>query len=204
MNFKDAVKEMKDVTFDNAVYFDCDDTLIMWAYDQEHDSKTVDIVDEYGISNRVLPHLYHIEKVKKHFEADHKVYIWSQGGEDWALRVTAALGLQDHVTDVLCKPELYYDDVHSDMFLGKPQYLDPYTGEPSFPFDEEKKNRDNNELVRKFFTGWKQNREEIRILETALKEISVLARFTDGGTGDAILDVIDKAFDGEDNSEQSG
>lgn len=201
MNFKDAVKEMKDVTFDNAVYFDCDDTLIMWSYDKGYDSEAINIVDEYGISNRVLPHPYHTEKVKKHCEAGHKVYIWSQGGEDWARRVTEALGLQNHVTAILCKPELYYDDVHSDMFLGKPQYLDPYTGEPSFPFDEEKKNQSNNELIRKFFTGWKQNREEIRVLETALKEISVLAGFTAEGARDAIIDVINKAYDkiGESN-----
>lgn len=83
------------VESDKVLYCDVDDTLIVW--DDQHAT--------------YKPHKKHIALIKRFFERGQPVIIWSAGGYKWALRITKELGLENHVTAVLCKPVWWMDDL---------------------------------------------------------------------------------------------
>ena len=123
----------------NAVFFDIDDTLVMWnATQEELDMRGVDfecpgsLVDIDKDSNesfapawkeRLLPHRKHIEQLKKHKMRGHTIVVWSAGGFDWAAAVIRALKLENFVDLVISKPTWSYDDLQPAEFIPKPQWM---------------------------------------------------------------------------------
>lgn len=103
-------------------YFDVDDTLVMWGQSIENSSLLIKI-EHPGYTEWLLPHYEHIERLKRHKARGHQVVVWSQGGSDWAEAVVKALHIEPYVDVVVTKPAVYYDDVDSVAFMGKPLYF---------------------------------------------------------------------------------
>jgi hypothetical protein len=96
------------------VYFDVDDTLVLWPeFGSEDFGYTLDL----GAGIFVRPHEFHIQKLKEHKVRGHKVVVWSQGGSEWAEKVCKALGIEAYVDVVISKPRWFYDDLPASAFL---------------------------------------------------------------------------------------
>lgn len=106
---------MKIIGNDSTVFFDCDDTLIMWNHNRD-ESKLVPVTSN-GITELLRPHYKHIEQLKKHKFRGHTVVVWSAGGVEWATAVVKSLKLEKYVDLVIAKPRWYYDDLQPQEFL---------------------------------------------------------------------------------------
>ncbi|RLF65333.1 MAG: hypothetical protein DRN30_04175 [Thermoplasmata archaeon] len=120
-------------TMDAPIYFDVDETLVLWNWDKELDCKKITILteDDGGYTWDFVPHQPHIDKMIEHFNRGCKIYVWSQGGEDWARKVVDELGLNAYVTNCMTKPAWIYDDMPATNWCNEDNrvYLDPVTGE---------------------------------------------------------------------------
>lgn len=101
---------------DNSIFFDVDDTLVLWSYPGDRHEDTL-LIDNYGCLTRLLPHKAHISQLIKHKNAGHSIVVWSQGGVVWATNVVKALKLEEYVDVVMCKPFWYYDDIPMHVFM---------------------------------------------------------------------------------------
>jgi len=111
---------MKTLDDKHTVYFDVDDTLILYDCIQD-DTPESDIVTVDG--TRFLKATNHIALVKEHKEFDdYVIVVWSQGGSRWAEKVVRALGLDSYVDLIVNKPYMFYDDLHPSYFMGKRVY----------------------------------------------------------------------------------
>lgn len=132
----------------NSVWFDVDDTLVLWSPTPEEKEKYgIDVncpgskilnkdgtVDEApGWVERLVPHFTHVEQIKKHKARGHTVIVWSAGGWEWARAAVMALGLERYVDLVISKPEWVVDDLPVEKFMPKSQYA-----KNVFPVLEEK------------------------------------------------------------------
>lgn len=99
------------------VYFDCDDTLVMWGRHQS--PKCVAFKDPYNKGEKILlvPHENHIQKLISYSGNGWVVVVWSRGGYPWAREVVRGLGLQGYVDHILAKPDIYFDDVKCCDFM---------------------------------------------------------------------------------------
>lgn len=84
---------------DRPLFVDCDDTLVMWK------------------GENYVPHLKHIEMVKRFHKRGLPVIVWSAGGYEWALRIVKELYLENYVTAVMAKPMWYIDDLKVESFM---------------------------------------------------------------------------------------
>jgi hypothetical protein len=123
---------------DQAVFCDVDDTLIMWNPSKEELEKNgISITCPAGYSiidgeltpsgswtARVLPHLAHVEQLKRHKARGHTVIVWSAGGWDWAKVAVKALGLEPYVDLVISKPTWIYDDKKAAEFMPSSQWME--------------------------------------------------------------------------------
>lgn len=93
--------------------FDCDDTLVLWPKDYNKPGEGR-IEFEYG-SEKVylIPHSYHVIFLKHCFNRGDHVIIWSANGYKWALQVAMKLGIQNHFSQIMCKPTRHVDDKES-------------------------------------------------------------------------------------------
>lgn len=122
----------------NTVWFDVDDTLILWNPPKDQlESRGIDItcpksmtlnddgelVDCGSWTTKVVPHRVHVEQLKKHKLRGHKVIVWSAGGEDWAEAAVKALKLEDFVDIVVEKPSWIYDDIKPEDFMPRPYWM---------------------------------------------------------------------------------
>jgi len=134
------------------VYFDVDDTLVMWNPPNPNDPDVIEIVcptsrtkriiqeldaetgdlkdlppDEFvevgSWTERLKPHKKHIEAMKLHKLRGHTVIVWSAGGWEWAEAAIRALNLEKYVDLVLEKPMWCYDDLPPSEFIPKVQYI---------------------------------------------------------------------------------
>lgn len=115
------------------VYFDCDDTLVMWPPHKGRDEDLIHIPDPYqaGKTIAVYPHKEHIAYLKNRWQKnDDTIVVWSAGGQPWAQAVVTALGLGNVVDHILAKPDVYVDDLHCAQFMGQQLYK-PYGDEQS-------------------------------------------------------------------------
>lgn len=118
---------MKVLKNELTVYFDVDDTLVMW--NQPITERTLNIICPYsGRAEQVVPHNVHIKVLEHHKARGYHVVVWSAGGWEWAKAVVEALGIQDHVSEVRSKPLKYFDDLPAAEILGTRVYI---------PFKEE-------------------------------------------------------------------
>lgn len=106
------------------IYFDVDDTLILWNCPPE-EGEEYQIVQYKANRIKMVPHIPHIKLLKQHFNENKKIVVWSQGGADWAEAVILHLGLENYVHAIMSKPTEYVDDLHSYYFMGKPTWLNP-------------------------------------------------------------------------------
>lgn len=119
---------MKVITATRSVFFDVDDTLVIWDWQSVNPEGNglISITNpSCGVSELVHPHLRHIELMKQFKARGHTVYVWSQGGSEWAAAVCKALGIENMVDYVLDKPNWYVDDLHVNAWMRAPIYLDP-------------------------------------------------------------------------------
>lgn len=102
---------------DQAVFFDCDDTLVLWNYPADTPGSDLIWINNYGTSVPVMPHKKHIEQLRAHRVRGHQIIVWSAGGWEWAQAVVTMLGLKDCVDAVMSKPAWFYDDLTSSEFM---------------------------------------------------------------------------------------
>lgn len=128
---------MKVIENDNCLFFDCDDTLVMWgtSYHKVDDNgikNTILIPDPweavtmYGRTrgmNELVPHDKHIQYLKdSKIKNKNTIVVWSAGGWEWALAVVKALGIEEYVDAVMAKPHAYVDDLNCKEFMGQRIY----------------------------------------------------------------------------------
>lgn len=116
-------KDLKTMKYYDTIYFDIDDTLVLW--DNLRDLKNlVTFIDPYSKNKkypkkiRLTPHQEHIQELIKWKEQGYTVVVWSLGGQPWAQEVVNKLELNKYVDYVLSKPHKYYDDVDVNNFMG--------------------------------------------------------------------------------------
>lgn len=122
----------------NSVFFDVDDTLILWSPTSEqladegiditcpgtlHSGPDGDIVEIGEWTQRVVPYTPNIEAMKRHKLRGHRVIVWSAGGWDWAEAAVKALGLEHIVDVVMSKPHWCYDDLPPNEYMPKSLFV---------------------------------------------------------------------------------
>ncbi len=121
-------------TAGRAVYFDVDDTLILWPHttDRLSVSQLCDIdalaplVKIHGFWYR--KHLKHIAEVVKQKLLNKTIVIWSANSAQWAKDVAIALDIDKYVDYFLDKPEFYFDDRSLTDQSFKQLYFDLFGG----------------------------------------------------------------------------
>jgi phosphoserine phosphatase len=118
------------------VYFDVDDTLLLWDSSQIRrmcgGSEVYDALPTIEVPNpyytgapysghfpvlSLKKHTKHLEDLKKHFDKGDTIVVWSAGGKEWAEAAVKALGIEHLVSHILQKPDTYYDDLHCKYFM---------------------------------------------------------------------------------------
>jgi hypothetical protein len=112
------------IASNQTVYFDVDETLVLWNVTPSSSSRLVEIKAPH-FTEWLLPHHEHIERLKRHKRRGDAVVVWSQGGALWAEAVVTALGLTEFVDACLQKPSAYYDDLPAAEFMGSRLYFLP-------------------------------------------------------------------------------
>jgi len=114
------------------ICFDVDDTIVMWSdrFTQPHTNnagtiQSIEITDPYNkVTYNLIPHLKHIDLIKKMKGRGYYIRIWSAGGVKWAEAVIKKLGLESFVDSIETKPLKYVDDLTSPSdILGARIYL---------------------------------------------------------------------------------
>lgn len=97
------------------VYFDVDDTLVMWGKPQH--PRATPFLKDNGEIEMLVPNVAHIEAlIRAHF-VGHTTIVWSGNGKEWAKRVIEMMGLEHYVTFVHNKPDHFYDDMPAAQFM---------------------------------------------------------------------------------------
>lgn len=110
----------------NTIFFDVDDTLIMWGKKHQKDrTDVINIPDPYirGHVMNFTPHRTHINILKRNFFQGRQVVVWSAAGATWAKTVVEKLELEEYVTLILEKPSKYVDDKAMDVWYPQRVYL---------------------------------------------------------------------------------
>lgn len=121
---------------DNTIYFDVDNTLIMWD-PPVGDPRIVHLpslhkvyVGTLGKSDittpdtvEVIPHLHHLEMIKRHKQLGNTVIVWSKSGPRWARNVVEFFELQEYVDLCIGKPSCFYDDLRAEEFMVDRRYI---------------------------------------------------------------------------------
>ena len=103
------------------VYFDVDDTLLIWPtkVDKYPDLPKISVENPYYSDSpysthpKYIPlqiHTTHLENLKEHHTNGDIIVVWSRGGKQWADAAVDALGIRDMVYCTLTKPDITYDD----------------------------------------------------------------------------------------------
>lgn len=119
---------MKVIESTKSVFFDVDDTLVIWQFDDDEKNLAIDFGVRPGITEMAVPNEYHIKLLKEFAARGHTVVVWSAGGWEWAKHVVEVLGLEKYVDLVMSKPDWYIDDKPANYFMGNPIYLCRKTG----------------------------------------------------------------------------
>jgi phosphoserine phosphatase len=114
---------MKITHNDSVIFFDVDDTLVVWTKIRKGD-KAVLVTCPYTAEQYILKkHLAHIKILKDRKARGSYVVVWSAGGYKWAEAVIRALQLETYVDQIMSKPIAYVDDKPSKAFMGEHIYL---------------------------------------------------------------------------------
>lgn len=113
---------MKVLDNESVIFFDVDDTLVLWG--MESDPRAITVRCAYTHKDLLLvPHEKHIELVKTHKARGYLVVVWSAGGFAHAENVVKALKLEQYVDIVMSKPVKYVDDLEAVDILGNRIYM---------------------------------------------------------------------------------
>jgi hypothetical protein len=95
----------------NCIWFDCDDTLIMWGNHSSRRDRIL-ITDPHLPEEKIslIPHKTHINILKRNHAQGRTVIVWSAAGYEWAVAVVNALKLEKFVSLILPKPVIIVDD----------------------------------------------------------------------------------------------
>lgn len=113
---------MKLKVIKNPVYFDVDETLILWPHETITRQPNGNFVSIHGCVYRA--HNGHVREVKKQHALGHSVVVWSKGGAQWAVDVVKALHLESYVTLCIDKPTVYIDDLPIEKWGATQLYYD--------------------------------------------------------------------------------
>jgi len=110
---------VKVIKNDRTVFFDCDDTIVMWDHENHPDALTFrDILDpDPNACYSLVPHKRHIAMLKTFKRQGFSVVVWTQGGHLWAEEVVKVLGLEEFVDIAMAKPDTYFDDIEAKDFM---------------------------------------------------------------------------------------
>lgn len=115
------------------IFFDCDDTLIMWKPSEEEitNNKLEQVMTKCnGFNAEYYVNHYQVQFLEDLACRGHTIVVWSSAGVNWALACVEALGIEDYVDTVTAKPSLYVDDKpDTSDWMGKHQYIS-VNGEP--------------------------------------------------------------------------
>ena len=118
---------MYKVTCGPTVYFDVDDTLLMWDLPEgiyPNDDRLITVKCR-NYTERCLPNKYNINLLISLAKRGHSIVVWSGGGADWAEAAVKALELEEFVEVVSGKPQYYIDDIANPKeWIGKHGYFD--------------------------------------------------------------------------------
>jgi len=114
---------MKVLNTDNAVFFDVDDTLVMWEKCSKYKKKVKVVCPNTSVKEKLFINSDHVKLLKKMKGKGRTIVVWSHGGYAWAEAVVKALELEDHVDMVMTKVEDYVDDLKLDEWCAKNIYL---------------------------------------------------------------------------------
>ena len=114
---------MKVIDTDNAVFFDVDDTLVMWSEHELYHRK-VTVKDPYTNDDEVLTiNDSHVKLLRRMKCKGKTIIVWSHGGFKWAEAVVKALEIEEYVDLVMTKVEDYVDDLNIEEWALKNIYL---------------------------------------------------------------------------------
>ena len=113
---------MQVIENENSVFFDVDETLVMWNVPIGREGETI-LFDNFGYAQWLLPHQHHIKLLKSFKVRGQFVVVWSQGGYQWAREVVKCLGLTEYVDLVMTKPKWIVDDLPPGAWT-KRSYMD--------------------------------------------------------------------------------
>src|ERR1700677_2822537 len=95
--------KMKIINKESTVFFDVDDTLVMWKEQKGPTAKITIVEPHYGDEVLLTPHSGHIKILKDRKARGSFIVVWSAGGYAWAEAVVKALNLEEYVYLVMKK-----------------------------------------------------------------------------------------------------
>ncbi len=118
----------------NTVFFDVDETLILWDTKERKGRKDFILVEDphlNGMKVKVYPHYAHGNILRRNYHQGRIVVVWSAAGHLWAKAIVKALKLEKYVSLVMEKPVQYVDDVPMEFWKPKRIYLEIDTEIPN-------------------------------------------------------------------------
>lgn len=103
------------------VYFDVDDTLVLWDHhiiNKYPENCKVFKTCEQDPGTLLVPIIDTIQYLKESKKHGCTIIVWSSGGWEWAKHVVEVLELEDYVDAVMTKPHRYVDDLPCKEFMG--------------------------------------------------------------------------------------
>lgn len=113
---------MKTINSEQTVFYDVDDTLVMWGQ-EDYD---IEINDAYSPGNKLClkKHKKHIKLLIDHHARGFTNIVWSAGGFAHAEAVVKALQLEPYVHLIMSKPIKFFDDLPAQEVLVNRIYLE--------------------------------------------------------------------------------
>lgn len=121
---------------DNLLFFDVDDSLVLWGKKEDPTDEEIQINDVYMPDTKItlIKHKRNIELLQRNKGQGRTIVVWSAGGVFHAEEVIKALGLEDYVDLIMAKPTQYVDDLDIADWGCKRVYLGKYQkGHPVQP-----------------------------------------------------------------------
>lgn len=98
---------------DDVMFYDCDDTLVLWGKKEHPEDEEITINDVY-MENHIITlvkHQRNIDLLKRNKGQGRSIIVWSAGGVFHAEEIVRALGLWEYVDLIIAKPMQYVDDL---------------------------------------------------------------------------------------------
>lgn len=114
---------MKTVKSESTIFFDVDDTLVLWQKPGKNVRRVAVTCPYSGEQYNLGIHSGHVKVLKDRKVRGSFIVVWSAGGYMWAEAVIKALKLFDYVDLIMSKPHAYVDDKKAEDIMGQHIYL---------------------------------------------------------------------------------